>query len=326
MKHLKKFLTRLQTLELCVIQRNVYGQSLGPAKDVPIYDISHETKYYDAFTFESELRLLSEMACLDLIPLQSGRLRILVDQIQGVEQRFKQFWINYHRHYDGYGASYSNHYILQIGLDKLFLVRQLMPDNSSILVEEKFVEDLGESVKLRESFLQKLTKCIQDLLRDEGKLPSVAPASSYPQPEPSPVKSYPQFVEGMAEDFAQILKGYFDKSDREQLLPLLSENQSPAALLVFHGNGNQLADAFKQLYEANLIVGCLKSDLEEWISSHFAYVLRKQQRMLPPNYLAAIISSNAKPCQSPILDVRKQPDGTYSIVPVLRTQKNYNYQ
>ena len=326
MKHLQKFLTRLQTIELCVIRKKVYELSFGPAKEVLVYDIGHETKYYDAFTFESELRLLSEMACLDLLLLSPDRLGLVADQIQAVEQRFRQFWINYHLHYNGYGMSYPNHYILQIGLDKLFLVRHLMPDTSPVLVEEKFVEDLGESVKLRESFLQKLTMCIKALLPVEGKLPLAAPASSSLQTEPTPVKSFPQFVEGIAEESAHILKGYFNKSDREQLLPLLRENQPPASLLVFHGNGNQLADAFKQLYEANLIVGCLKSDLEEWISRHFAYVLRKQQRTLPASYLAAIISSNAKPCQSPILDVRKQPDGTYSIFPVLRTQKNYNYQ
>lgn len=326
MKHLQKFLTRLQTFELRVIQKKVYERPFGPVKEVPVYDIGHETKYYDAFTFESELRLLSEMACLDLLPLSYDRLGLVADQIQAVEQRFRQFWINYHLHYNGYGMTYPNHYILKISLDMLFLVRNLMPDTSSISVEEKFVEDLGESVKLREFYLQKLDKCIQDLLPVAGKPPVAAPASSSPQADPTPVKSYPRFVEGMAEEFAQILKGYFNKSDREQLLPLLRENQSPASLLVFHGNGNQLADAFKQLYEANLIVGCLKADLEEWISRHFAYVLRKQQRSLPASYLAAIISSNAKPCQSPILDVRKQPEGTYSIYPVLRTQKNYNYQ
>lgn len=321
MKHLKKFLSRLQTFELRVLQKNTYKHALSPAEEVSVYDIGHETRYYNTFTFESELRLLSELACLDLLPLSSNRLRLVADQLKAVEQRFKQFWVNYHTRYDGYGMSYSNSYVLQIRLDKLFLVRNLLPDSLPVLVEEKFVEDLGESVKLRESFLQQLNKYTNALLPTEGEHPT-APLS----PELASIKSFPRFVEGMALSFFDTLKDYFTPQDQEQLMSLLRENQSPASPLIFHGNGNQLADAFKQLYEANLIVGCLKADLEEWISKHFTYVYRKQQRTLPPNYLAAIISSNVKPCQSPILDVRKQPNGTYAIYPVLRTQKNYNSQ
>ncbi|MEJ8802823.1 hypothetical protein [Pontibacter sp. H249] len=324
MKHLKKFLTRLQTFKLRVLQRKIFKRPFGAAEEVPVYDIAHETKYYDAFTFESELRLLSEMASLDLLPLPSNRLRPVVDQIRQVEQRFRQFWVNYHAHYDGYGMNYSNSYILQIRLDKLFLLRHLQPDSLGVLVEEKFVEDLAESVKLREAYLQQLSKRTSTLLAVEEEQSTTTPLPSLLQTTPAPVKSVPRFVEGMAEEFYHILKGYFTPEDQQQLLPLLQKNQPPAAPLVFHGNGNQLADAFKQLYEANLIVGCLKSDLEEWISGHFAYVFRRQQRTLPPGYLAAIISSNARPCQSPILDVRKQPGGAYSVYPVLRTQKNYN--
>lgn len=78
-----------------------------------------------------------------------------------------------------------------------------------------------------------------------------------------------------------------------------------------------------QPYETNLILGCMKGELEEWIGANFEYVYCNGQKTFPANYLNAIISSNAKPCQSPILDVKKQQEGTYIIVPVLRTKKNY---
>ncbi|SFG27598.1 hypothetical protein [Pontibacter chinhatensis] len=324
MKHLKKFLIRLQTFELRVLKKKVYKQRFGPAEEIPVYDIGHETKYYDAFTFESELRLLCEQATLDLLPLPLDRLRLVAELIGSVEKRFKQFWVNYHYHYEGYKMSYSKGYIFQINLNKLFLVRNLKPDSSENLVVEQFVEDLADSVKLRETFLQQLNKAIGIMIPIEKEL-TPPDTTFWPQVAPTPVQSYPRFLEGIAWSFYEVLKSYFTPEDQEQLLSLLQENTLPSSPLVFHGNGNQLADAFKQLYEANLIVGCLKADLEEWISKHFAYVLRKQQKTLTPNYLAAIISSNAKPCQSPILDVRKQRDGTYAIFPILRTQKNYSY-
>ncbi|WP_439879678.1 hypothetical protein ACSX1A_10865 [Pontibacter sp. MBLB2868] len=239
-------------------------------------------------------------------------------------QRFQQFWVSYHAHYDGYGMHYAENYMMQVRLDKLFHLRHLQPDTSHVLVEEKFVEDLAESVKLRETFLQQLRKRTSTLLPIEREQALAATPLSTIQAISASVKSVPRFVEETAGELYHILKGYFTPEDQQQLLPLLQDNQPPAAPLVFHGNGNQLADAFKQLFEANLIVGCLKADLEEWISGHFAYVFRRQQRTLPTGYLAAIISSNARPCQSPILDVRKQPGGTYAIYPVLRTQKNYN--
>ncbi|ARS37576.1 hypothetical protein CA264_20280 [Pontibacter actiniarum] len=245
------------------------------------------------------------------------------DLLQAVEERFKTFWVNYHNYsFDYRWQDYPADYISMVGLDKLFIVENLCPVHSHALIEETLVDDLSESVSFRESLLASLKKRISSLV----PVGLVQGADSAPPLSGEPVNSTPRFVEGMDEEFYHILKGYFTPEDQQQLLPLLQDNQPPAAPLVFHGNGNQLADAFKQLYEANLIVGCLKSDLEVWISSHFAYVFRKQQRILPPGYLAAIISSNARPCQSPILDVRKQADGTYAVYPVLRTQKNYNLQ
>jgi hypothetical protein len=120
-----------------------------------------------------------------------------------------------------------------------------------------------------------------------------------------------------------ICKSYFSPHDQRLLFFLLKKNEAPTFPLLFRGNGNQLVDAFKQVYEANLIVGCQKSELEEWIGSNFEYVYRNEQKTFPANYLNAIISSNSKPCQSPISDVKKQQDGTYYIIPVVRTKNNY---
>ncbi|TXK29853.1 hypothetical protein FVR03_20245 [Pontibacter qinzhouensis] len=318
MKHLKKFLTRLQTFELRLIQRKVY---VGPFdyKEVTGYDLRHETHYDDAAVFESKLRLLSETAALDLLPLRHSQLQLVLEQLTEIEKRFKSFWVRFHNHVPGYGQDYPPAYLYNLRLPFLFVTHNLQPAHADIAVCEEFADDLSESVKLRESLLANLLLHVRSLLpANEEQVPVVdAPVPA------KPVAAYPRFVDGVAERLFEILKGYFSLEDQQQLLPLLLENTGVTSPLLFHGNGNQLADAFKQLYESNLLVGCLKGELEAWISRHFAYVYRRQQRTLPPNYLAALISSNAKPCQSPILDVRKQTDGTYAVFPVLRTQKNY---
>jgi hypothetical protein len=321
MKHLKKFLSRLQSFELHLIQRNVavgpFGQQVKTG-----YDLRHETHYDEAAVFESELRLLSEMAALDLLPLHHRQLQLVLEQITGIEERFRAFWVNFHNHTLDYGQAYPAVYLHQLNLPGLFVVHNLQPVYANVEVREELVDDLSESVKLRESLLTEFIRNVTALLpapEEQDSLP-LAPAPA------RRVTGFPRFVAGVTEKLFEILKGYFTPEDQEQLSPLLQENRSPSSPLLFHGNGNQLADAFKQLYEANLIVGCLKGELEAWISANFAYVYRKQQRTLPPGYLAAIISSNARPCQSPILDVRKQPDGTYTVFPVVRTQKNYTMQ
>ncbi|GAA4431257.1 hypothetical protein GCM10023188_18610 [Pontibacter saemangeumensis] len=262
------------------------------------------------------------MAALDLLSLHHRQLQVVLEQITGIEERFRAFWVNFHNHTLDQGQVYPAGYLHQMNLPALFVMHHLQPAHANVEVREELVDDLSESVKLRESLLAKFIRSVTALLpapEEQDTLPL--------EPAPArPVRGYPHFVHGVTEKLFEIFKGYFTPEDQEQLLPLLQENQSPSSPLLFHGNGNQLADAFKQLYEANLLVGCLKGELEAWISANFAYVYRKQQSPLPPNYLAAIISSYAKPCQSPILDVRKQPDGTYSVFPVVRTQKNYTIQ
>ncbi|WP_137761023.1 hypothetical protein [Pontibacter sp. SGAir0037] len=316
MKHLKKFLTRLQTFELRLVQRHVPVGPLGH-REVTVYDLRHATHYDEAAAFESQLRLLSQMAALDLLPLHHPQLQLVLHQLTGIEKRFRAFWVNFHNNALDLGAPYPTAYLHQLQLPNLFLVHNLQPLDAGIAIREELVDDLAESVKLREAMLASLLLHLQTLLPTPEQQ---EPVSDVP---PKPVSGTPRFVDGVAERLFDILKGYFSPEDQQQLLPLLLENKGVTSPLLFHGNGNQLADAFKQLYESNLLVGCLKGELETWISRYFAYVYRRQQRTLPQGYLAALISSNAKPCQSPILDVRKQADGTYAVFPVLRTQKNY---
>lgn len=318
MQHLQQLLTRLQTLELRLAREKHYA---GPdTSEATAYELGHETRHYDSFSLESELRLLTDMAVLDLAALEAGRLQPVLAEAEKVRERLHAFWAAFHDHLPGYGEPYPADYFFRSGLYRLLLLRGLQPDDAGVLVTEKLVDDLGEAVKLRERFLAELLQRGRALLAGgvEGdKAEAAAPAP------PRAVGGQPAFAPGAAQELLGVLGGYFSAEEQPHLEALLLKGQAPPAPLLFRGNGNQLADAFKQLYEANLIVGCLKGELEEWLAAGFGYVHRGGERAFSPGYLAAVISSNTKPCQSPILDVKRQPGGGLSIVPVQRTQKNY---
>lgn len=131
-------------------------------------------------------------------------------------------------------------------------------------------------------------------------------------------------VQEAREDFYQILKDYFAATDLDHLKSLIINSEEREHMLTYNGNGNQLADAFKQLYEANLIVGCTKAQLEKWISRHFSYISNNQLKHSTAGYLNGIISSDIKKCQSPILDIHRQQD-RFVIKPTLRNKKNQQF-
>jgi hypothetical protein len=135
---------------------------------------------------------------------------------------------------------------------------------------------------------------------------------------------YKTNVQEAREDFYQILKDYFAATDLDHLKSLIINSEEPEQVLTYNGNGNQLADAFKQLYEANLIVGCTKAQLEKWISRHFSYISNNQLKHFTAGYLNGIISSDIKKCQSPILDIHRQQD-RFVIKPTLRNKKNQQF-
>ncbi|NEM99435.1 hypothetical protein [Pontibacter burrus] len=104
MKHLKKFLTRLQTFELNPIQRRVVTGPYGH-QEVRSYDLRHETHYDEAAVFKSELRLLSQLAALDLLPLHRPQLQLVLGQMTELEDHFRAFWVSFHNHAPDYGQA-----------------------------------------------------------------------------------------------------------------------------------------------------------------------------------------------------------------------------
>jgi hypothetical protein len=343
MQHLKEFLTRIQTFDLRVTKQEVVDASdfnKLKRQQGDAYDITRETNYYDSFSYKSELRVLKDMALIDLLTLEEGLMTLQLEQLHKVLERIKLLWKNWHNHHSEWLQDYNNDYIFSIDLDKLFIVHNLQSSSSDIGITGAFVEDLADSIKLRETFLRELIRDIELRLNppkskityEEFRKTNGFPVeenvndrlSDEVQANADQNKSairYPTFAAGMASQFYEVLKDYFVVEDHVKLKRLLLNDQTPEPPLIFRGNGNQLADAFKQLYDANLIVGCQQADLEKWLAPKFLYVSPKGKTSeFTEGYLNDLISTNMRPCKSPILKIEQKED-KFLILPVPRNKK-----
>ncbi|OKS84599.1 hypothetical protein [Mucilaginibacter polytrichastri] len=96
------------------------------------------------------------MAFIDLVALDKERIKLQLVELSKVRSRFKEFWGNYNQYYSEMKLVYDGSFIFSVRLQYLFIVNNLQSDSADIEVTSKFVEDLGDSVKLREKFLMEL--------------------------------------------------------------------------------------------------------------------------------------------------------------------------
>ncbi|SDT44794.1 hypothetical protein SAMN05216490_3517 [Mucilaginibacter mallensis] len=368
MQHLKEFLTRIQTFDLRIIEDDIHMEwGTNEKKHVQVYDLSHQTQYYDSFSYRSELRVLKDMAFIDLMALDKERIKLQLEELSKVRERFKEFWRNYHDHHSEMTQVYERHFIFSVNLEYLFIVNGLQSTNAEIEVSSKFAEDLGESVKLREKFLRELIYATETAIKpkrseaefkewldaerarqevataettnktlitpksETAEAPETAAVQeAHTEPELSEeqlaaaklVGYYPTFKEGAARQLFDLLKTYFVPEEHFSLEKLLLDDEAPASPLLFRGSATQLADAFKQLKEANLIVGCRMSDLERWIAPKFLYLSpQSQPRELPEDYLNGLMSTKGRPCKSPILTIEQKED-KFFILPAPAAKNN----
>ncbi|EHQ26552.1 hypothetical protein [Mucilaginibacter paludis] len=368
MQHLKEFLTRIQTFDLRVIEDDIHMEwGTNEKKHVKVYDLSHQTQYYDSFSYRSELRVLKDMAFIDLMTLDKERIQLQLAELAKVRERFKDFWRSYHDHYSEMTKAYSRSFVFSVRLEYLFVVNGLQPASAEIEISGKFAEDLGESVKLREKFLMELIYATETALKpkrseaefkewlnakrekhevaknEEPVQPDTITKSEIENEESEigngaevfdqaeineeqaiaakVVGYYPTFKPGAAEQLFDLFKVYFIPEEHPALEKLLLNDEAPASPLLFRGSATQLSDAFKQLYDANLIVGCRKIDLEKWIAPKFTYLSpQSEPRELPEGYLHSLISEKTRPCKSPILKIEHKED-KFFILPTPRSKK-----
>jgi hypothetical protein len=344
MHHLKEFLTRIQTFDLRIIEDDIATETgTNEKKHVKAYDLTYQTQYYDSFSYRSELRVLKDMAFIDLIALDNERIKLQLAELSKVRNRFKEFWSSYNQHYSEMKLVYDRSFIFSVRLDYLFIVNNLQPDRDVIEVTSKFAEDLGDSVKLREKFLMELIYNAESSIKDHLSFEDFQKSLQTKQVEvkhaeepdiiretetafenrlgAKPIGRYPTFKPSIPLQLLDLLREYFVSEDYAGLEKLLLSDEAPDRPLVFRGFANQLADAFKQLFDARLIVGCQMADLERWIAPKFNYLSNQAEaRELTEGYLNGIMSTKTRPCKSPILKIEQKGDKFY-ILPTPRNKR-----
>lgn len=311
MKHYKDFLIRLQTLDIQIKKRKTATH--GQQHEVNFYDISHENPFLGA-SFKNELKELKEHAITDVLNLPREQIIFHLQRLQEVKELFHKFWDNYYHSRVPVGSEHNIDLVFSLNLNDIFICPFLSPA-AQVQADDNFINDLQDSVRYREDVLKDFERAVSKIIGLSKEPEALLPQTS------ARIKATPAFKEGIAEELFNLIKHYFTPGDQPRLLTFLTTSKPAEELLVFNGAGNQLADAFKQLFDANLIVGCNKSELENWILLNFQYRDKGMQKSYTEKYLQDMIFSNTKSCQSPLFDVRKN-DGQFYPFPLTKNNKN----
>jgi hypothetical protein len=105
----------------------------------------------------------------------------------------------------------------------------------------------------------------------------------------------PTFTSEGVEYAKKALLLYFDEDIRQGFVDLLNDTRMTLnEKLVFKGNGNALAEAFKKMYVRDEVVGCTKKQFEIWIEKNFRFISNKNIKDFTLKYLNDIISGKQK--------------------------------
>lgn len=313
MQHFKEFLIKLQTLDIKVNQRNKVVD--GQRGQINFYDISHQNPYLSA-TFKNYLKELKELAITDILNLPREQIIFQLQRLSDVKERFSRFWHNLYNSDVPSGPDHLLNYLFSLDLNSIFIAPDLSYTDNA-LADDNIINDLTDVISGRENILKEFEEAVSKVV-DLSKETEKIVRTEVPR---KLSRAYPVFKEEIVAEFFTIIKNYFSAKDQEQLLQLLTTGEDAIEPLLFNAPGNQLADALKQLYSANLITSCNKSELEYWLKTNFQYRDKGIQKHYTEKYLKDIISTNAKGCQSPILDVKKF-EGKFFLTTLHKNDRN----
>ena len=114
----------------------------------------------------------------------------------------------------------------------------------------------------------------------------------------------PIFKPEMIDTIFDLLKDFFSIEQQKDFKTFIETGNNVNEKLLFLDNGNRLADAFKQLKNADFITGCNQTDLINCIEKNFNYRYRNEVKSYRTKYLESIISTNKELCQKPIFLVK----------------------
>lgn len=308
MQDFKKFLIRLQTFDIKLIEWKFKRES--PPYNVEIgkaYDLTHENVAMSP-SFENDLLRMKELAIMDLLTLPLEQVKLQSIRLNHLKDKFEKFENRYYLTYRGESDELKI-FFSKLNLQEDFMVNGINPEQFDVKVTDQFLDDLYDSMIAKREVLLKFEEEIISMFQKNDNVDS----DYLPHGKASFIS------EDILNDLTLILKPYLNKVDGDKLDGILKGQASGP--ITFNGQGIQLADAFRQLYEANLIVGYTKAVLQTWIKKQFNYIDKGNIKLFTDKYLSDIISSNTKICQSPILEIQKKENGQFGVFPTLRKNK-----
>lgn len=125
MHNLAQFLTRIQTFELRIITVKELKSHVKEDGNKQAYSLAHETQYYDSFTYKNEIRVLKDLALIDLLALDDTKIKREIEQLKKLVERFKLFWTHFQHNHNTWEGVYPKHYVFAVQLQYLFIVKNL---------------------------------------------------------------------------------------------------------------------------------------------------------------------------------------------------------
>jgi hypothetical protein len=118
-----------------------------------------------------------------------------------------------------------------------------------------------------------------------------------------PIQIKPRIGDETANSLFEILRESFEDSQHSELISLFKTGDDVKQKLVFKGAANRLTDVFKRLIEANLLGGCNKKDLQNWIIANFQYLRKGSPSDFNKKTTHKSISGDQYPCKNPVIEI-----------------------
>ena len=108
----------------------------------------------------------------------------------------------------------------------------------------------------------------------------------------------------LIEPLFEILKGFFDVEQQNELHSILKTFGNATHKLLFKGYANRLCHTFRELIEKDIITGMTKKELIDWLVLNFQSTHNREIKDLNRGTTEKSISSNEYNCKKPIIRVK----------------------
>jgi hypothetical protein len=262
---------------------------------------------HDYTYFEDRLCYLLTAATCEILILPPGQLNEILQRLNDLLENYNDF-PNKYQHSDSFefedgcvikGATYIPGPIFKRLLGLVY-------NGLRVKVKGGAGIDLSDEIHLKVAFLVRFKFIIetggkkQNGKKHQSLHPETADKTGSLKTEMKPI-----FKPDDVQTVFELLKNFFVAEHQSQLYHMLTTGNDANGSLIFLDNGNRLADSFKQLIDADIITGCQKKELENWIFRNFKYRNNQRIKEFTPRYLNDIISTTNDLCRNPILNVTR---------------------